>query len=43
MIEIFQMPPLASGQGLCYIDRIQLGVTKKNFKKMESPGTAELD
>ena len=37
------MPPLVSGKGLCYIDRVQLGVPQKNLKKIENPDTAELD
>ena len=43
MILTFHVPPLASGQGLCYIDRIYLGVPQKNLKKMVIPSTAELD
>ena len=43
MILIFHVPPLASEQGLCYIDRALLGATQKNFKKMESLDTAKLD
>ena len=36
MILTFHVPTQASGQGLCYIDGVQLGVPQKNFKKMES-------
>ena len=43
MILTFQVPPLASGQGLCYIDRVQLGVPQKNLNKMENPDTAKSD
>ena len=43
MILTFYGTPLARGQGLCDIDRVYLGVTQKNFKKTESPDTAELD
>ena len=34
--EIFENePPLASGRGLCEIDRVQFRVTQKNFKIWE--------
>ena len=33
----------ASGQGLCAIERVYLGVTQKSFIKTESTGRAELD
>ena len=33
MILAFHVPPLHSGQGLCYIGRVQLGVPQKIFKK----------
>ena len=42
MILIFHVPPLASGQGLCYIDSIVRSTSEK-FQKMESTGTAQLD
>ena len=34
MILTFHVPPLASGQRLCYIDRVKLGVPQKNFEKL---------
>ena len=43
MILTIHVPPLVSGQRLCYIDRVQLGVPQKNSKKMESPDMVELD
>ena len=43
MILTFHVPPLVSGQRLCYIDGVQLGVPQKNFKKTESPDMAKLD
>ena len=39
MILTFHVPPLASGEGLCDIDRSN----SEKFQKMESPGTVELD
>ena len=43
MISAFDVAPLGRWQGLCYVNRVQLGLTEKNFKKMESPGTARLN
>ena len=34
---------LASGRGLCEIDRVYFGVTQKNFKNLGSPSMAELN
>ena len=33
MILTFQVPSLASEQGLCYIDRVQLGFPQKKIQK----------
>ena len=42
--EIFENGPrLAIGRGLCEIDRVQFGVTQKNFKNLGSPSMAELN
>ena len=35
--------PLGSGTGLCYIDRLQFIDTQKNFKKLGSPCTDEIN
>ena len=43
MILTFQMPPLAREYGLSDIDGVLFRVTQKNFRIMESPGTAELN
>ena len=43
MVLIFHVPPLASEQGHCYIDRVKREVPQKNFRKMESSDTAKLD
>ena len=40
MILTLRVPPLATEQGLCDIDRISFRVTQKNLKKMGSPGVA---
>ena len=41
MILAFHGTPLARWLGLCDIDRVKLGITQKNFKITENPGTAE--
>ena len=35
--------PLGSGMGLCYIDRVKSRNTQKNFKKLGSPSTDEIN
>ena len=36
MILTFYVPPLASGQELCDIERVLLGVPRENFKNGKS-------
>ena len=33
MISAFDVAPLGRWQGLCYVNRVQLGLTEKNLKK----------
>ena len=43
MISAFRIGPAVSGRGLCDIDRVQLGVPRKNIKNLGSPCKADLN
>ena len=42
MLSAFRMVPVASGRGLCDIDRILFRVTKSRVRKRGSPDTAKI-